>query len=278
MIKYARFKDSTLERDMNENGYVHIHSFLSNEEVYSLNELFNHYHTIRNGGKGFWFSVENLSEKEAREFNLKAGVILKPKVEKYFDDAHLPIITLLNKYPGNESHMDAHRDCSVLDEEKFGFRNMWIPLVDTDKNNGALFVLPRSHKYFNELYPIGIKWPYNQFSNLIVQKATTLQALKGDLLVYDQSMLHGSWKNQTQKNRPVVHFGIIPEEAEMLFYKIDSEGPALEVSAYSVKPPYSPNLNLIERLWKFFKKNITYKKYTEKEFDSLLCQIVNTYT
>lgn len=29
-------------------------------------------------------------------------------------------------------------------------------------------------------------------------------------------------------------------------------------------PPYSPNLNLIERLWKFFKKNITYNKYYEK--------------
>lgn len=29
-------------------------------------------------------------------------------------------------------------------------------------------------------------------------------------------------------------------------------------------PPYSPNLNLIERLWKFFKKKITYCKYYEK--------------
>ena len=29
-------------------------------------------------------------------------------------------------------------------------------------------------------------------------------------------------------------------------------------------PPYSPNLNLIERLWKFFKKNITYNEYYEK--------------
>ncbi len=29
-------------------------------------------------------------------------------------------------------------------------------------------------------------------------------------------------------------------------------------------PPYSPNLNTIERLWKFFKKNITYNKYYEK--------------
>ena len=29
-------------------------------------------------------------------------------------------------------------------------------------------------------------------------------------------------------------------------------------------PPYSPNLNIIERLWRFFKKNITYNKYYEK--------------
>jgi transposase len=29
-------------------------------------------------------------------------------------------------------------------------------------------------------------------------------------------------------------------------------------------PPYSPNLNLIERLWKFFKKKITYNQYYEK--------------
>ncbi|MCP4163956.1 MAG: hypothetical protein GY760_28165 [Deltaproteobacteria bacterium] len=29
-------------------------------------------------------------------------------------------------------------------------------------------------------------------------------------------------------------------------------------------PPYSPKLNIKERLWKFFKKNITYNEYYEK--------------
>ncbi|MDR2706774.1 MAG: transposase [Planctomycetaceae bacterium] len=29
-------------------------------------------------------------------------------------------------------------------------------------------------------------------------------------------------------------------------------------------PTYSPNWNLIERVWKFFKKNVTYNKYYEK--------------
>jgi transposase len=32
-------------------------------------------------------------------------------------------------------------------------------------------------------------------------------------------------------------------------------------------PPYSPNLNLIERLWKFFKEKTLYNKYYEKFAD-----------
>ena len=32
-------------------------------------------------------------------------------------------------------------------------------------------------------------------------------------------------------------------------------------------PPYSPNLNLIERLWKFVKKKCLYSKYHEKFVD-----------
>ena len=35
-------------------------------------------------------------------------------------------------------------------------------------------------------------------------------------------------------------------------------------------PPYSPNLNLIERFWKFFKKQVLYNQYYEtfKQFKS----------
>jgi len=28
-------------------------------------------------------------------------------------------------------------------------------------------------------------------------------------------------------------------------------------------PPYAPNLNIIERLWKFMRKKVTYNKYYE---------------
>jgi len=41
-------------------------------------------------------------------------------------------------------------------------------------------------------------------------------------------------------------------------------------------PPYSPNLNLIERLWKFFKKKVLYNKYyeTKEKFESACMQFL----
>ncbi len=39
-------------------------------------------------------------------------------------------------------------------------------------------------------------------------------------------------------------------------------------------PPYSPNLNLIERLWKFVKKQVLYSKYYEK-FEDFKTAITN---
>jgi len=41
-------------------------------------------------------------------------------------------------------------------------------------------------------------------------------------------------------------------------------------------PPYSPNLNLIERLWKFCKSKLIYNKYYEK-FDEFKNSIINFF-
>lgn len=43
-------------------------------------------------------------------------------------------------------------------------------------------------------------------------------------------------------------------------------------------PTYSPNLNLIERLWKFTKKKVLYSKYYETflDFQNAITQLLNT--
>lgn len=50
------------------------------------------------------------------------------------------------------------------------------------------------------------------------------------------------------------------------YYKARKVKEFLQTSKITILflPPYSPNLNLIERLWRFFKKKVLYNKYYEK--------------
>lgn len=50
------------------------------------------------------------------------------------------------------------------------------------------------------------------------------------------------------------------------YYKSKAVAEYLEGSRIQLKPlpPYSPNLNLIERFWKFFKKQVLYNRYYER--------------
>jgi len=50
------------------------------------------------------------------------------------------------------------------------------------------------------------------------------------------------------------------------YYKSNAVKDYLKDSRIKLEPlpPYSPNLNLIERFWKFFKKNVLYNSYYER--------------
>jgi len=60
---------------------------------------------------------------------------------------------------------------------------------------------------------------------------------------------------------PIIH--IIADNAR--YYRANLVTDFLKTSRIKVHflPPYSPNLNLIERFWKFFKKKVLYNKYYE---------------
>ena len=70
--------------------------------------------------------------------------------------------------------------------------------------------------------------------------------------------------DKLQKHQPTGKINVIADNAK--YYR------SILVSEYLKKnvrirliflPPYSPNLNLIERLWKFYKKEILYDRYYE---------------
>jgi len=76
---------------------------------------------------------------------------------------------------------------------------------------------------------------------------------------------------QRNPDAPVIYF--ICDNAPYYRAKVVTE--YLEGSRIKIifLPPYSPNLNLIERLWKFFKRNVLYNRYypTFDKFKGACC-------
>ncbi len=279
MIKYPRLKDIEAEIKLNELGYVSIPDFFDQEELDALTRLFKKYQVATNSSQGFFHSVQHLDIISAKEFSRLAAEIIKPKVDEYFEDAHVPIVTFLDKLPNEASHLGAHRDGSVLDETKYRYRNLWIPLVDITQNNGALFVLPKSHRYFTDPTPVGAHWPYEKYWDIINRHVATIYPKRGDLLVYDQNMIHGSWQNRSNMNRPVVMTGLLHRDFELLYYKIESDSPEMVITAYKVKPDFyldSANFSSVKDEDILFRKKVVSEDYSLEKFETLLTTIANS--
>jgi len=97
-----------------------------------------------------------------------------------------------------------------------------------------------------------------------------LEVIASDYLRLNAESTIDFFKTIEDKNRASSKIYLILDNAG--YYKGKEVKNYLEGSKIKLLflPPYSPNLNLIERLWKFFKKTILYNKYyqTFKEFKS----------
>jgi ectoine hydroxylase-related dioxygenase (phytanoyl-CoA dioxygenase family) len=69
--------------------------------------------------------------------------------------------TFLCKAPGEAGKVGVHQDWSVVDEDKYYSATIWVPTVDTTEENGALRVLPGSHKFYKGLRSPNIPFIYH---------------------------------------------------------------------------------------------------------------------
>jgi hypothetical protein len=155
------------------------------------------------------------------------------------------------KQTGNESHLPLHQDPSMVDEDRDWSMNFIIPIVDTTVANGALRVVPGSHRVLPKYRSLDLQDRAETLGILdaIAEQVTTLPMHAGDVILYFNSILHGSGPNRTDEHRPVVLGTLISREAPMLLYLISPESPKL-LECYEVPDNY---FNQMENFHEEFK-------------------------
>lgn len=208
-------KDVVLNETFVREGYV-IVPFLNEEEIHTLTKVY--YENHDEGHEGL-YATAHASDYD---FKKKLNDVILEKMQRsltlLFDNARPLGGSYIVKYKGENGSLPPHQDWTIVDEEQFFSANIWIPLVDTNEENGAISILPQSHHLLKSIRAVNIPDPFYQITNHVRQFHKTLPMKAGEALIYDHRLLHASEINKTDTPRLAVVFGIIPEQAEMRYY------------------------------------------------------------
>lgn len=128
-----------------------------------------------------------------------------------------------------------HQDWTYTDEREHRAVLAWIPLVDVDEGSGAMRVVPGSHRWVDGIRPGGAPLPTDAFQDRFAERATTVVMRAGQALVYDPALVHGSWPNRVERDRPVLAVASAPLGAELWHFHVAPDG---ALDGYVIDPSY----------------------------------------
>jgi len=225
-------RDARLEKAMDTDGFFVVKSFLSDDQLQALENLYAEYRPTDEINK-YGFYASTFSANLAYRQRLKEQIpnIFKPSLEKLFADYKFIGANFILKIPGGNSRLEIHQDTSLLDESLFTPVNVWCPMTDVTVENGTLYLLPGSHRFFNSIRIPAIKYPYEDIFPHVLSHLIPIEINRGDAVIFNSGIIHYSPDNQTNLERLVADTCITHQNAQVRIYhkNIDNPDSPLEI-------------------------------------------------
>jgi hypothetical protein len=168
-----------------------------------------------------------------RNEQIENGIIkhVSDPLDQIFQHYHFLTGHFMIKSPSPDSEFQLHQDWSITDEQAYDVVHLWIPLQDTNPDNGGMFVVEGSHLFFNNLRSGSLDIPRLQTDQYIKKMITPLSVKRGQMLVYHPALFHGSFPNNSAANREVVLINLLQKNAPLLYYHL---APTKDVEVYAL--------------------------------------------
>ncbi len=210
------FKSSTHQAQFNELGYVVIEAGLENV-IDGIEQFIKPY--LLGIGTDFYYSLIANDLENNRLIKDKIAGYLNPFYKEYLTGYKSLNESFLTKPANTASELLLHQDWCYTDEHKFHSITLWMPLCDVDENNGAIFLLPRSHTWFNNLRSFSLPTARISSSELPDNKLHKVTMRKGDVLLFHPAVFHGSYPNNSNRHRTIVTSIVLPESANFTYFQ-----------------------------------------------------------
>ena len=197
-------------------GYVLIYAVLESvvEEIKSYVEPY-----ISGIGSNFYYSLIANDFEHNKRIREKIAGCLAPLYGDFLIDYKSLNESFLTKPAHTTSELLLHQDWCYTNEERFPSLTLWVPLCDVDENNGAIFLLPGSQKWFNNLRSFSL--PTARISTLPFSESEihAVSMKKGQALFFHPAVFHGSYPNNSNLHRTAVTSVILPLPANYTYFQ-----------------------------------------------------------
>jgi len=220
-----------------EQGYLLIDA-IADIDYSNLDKLYNatqaHYQT------GFFATILSRDQEHRKLIHENIKEQLARFVNRHFINYRQVICGYAVKQANQESSaMPIHQDISMLEKEQRPGLSLWIPMVDTHKENGYLQILPGSHMLYREYRAPGTPFPARQQEAYIRENMLrAVEIPRGQAIVFDQALFHCSPPNCSGKARPVATSVLIPKEAALRYYHRNTQHDQVMLEEYAVEEDF----------------------------------------
>lgn len=228
--------EAGLLADVAVDGYATV-PLLGGSELRRLGEAFT---AVRPTSlDGFWSNVTGgatvAENHRVRDVVLE---VMWPAVSSLLPGWRPAYTSFVAKGRGRGTEAKPHQDWSMVDEGHAQALNVWVPLVDADRANGMIEVVPGSHLRSWEVRSLTLPSPCLEFGGPVEDHLRAVPLLAGEALLYPHDLFHGSRANLTNRDRPAVALSVLPGDARFVQYYAGQGTPPGLVDVYAVDDEY----------------------------------------
>lgn len=233
-VKKGLFQNAELEEQLFDKGFT-VLPFFTDEQIEQLRHFYETVHPGTGVNKdGRLNGIHMTTWASNSSYKLFVGEFIRHMFDnsckRYFKDHRHLNHVFIAKESGNGTEFNVHQDWSVVDENVHYSINIWCPLHDVTKENGALWILPGSHRIDQPIRGAGYLFPdYISDMGKLRENVRCIDMKAGEALVFFHATIHGSPPNNSCKNRVVACCTVIDQQAPLRTYFQRSADAPLEV-------------------------------------------------
>lgn len=200
-----------------------------------LSNLMQQKHNPHAEDQGFYFaSFDNASTLRQKVHDIVSAE-MRPLIQTYFPEYKALVANIILKEPGDKE-VPLHQDWSFVDETQYSSYAIWLPLEETTRENGGLYVLEGSHQWFNNFRSTRVNTQAISVYPEVKQHLKFMEIKKGQGVIFNHKLLHYTPPNTTNRNRMVVQTAIIPTSLQPFFPYRESNDE--DITIYQVNDPF----------------------------------------